>query len=375
MAKEKKKVWLIAGFLLFVLYFFAVARPIPVETILAARWISSLETDYQVTINASSETPAFGAETPGAALPDVLIPFTLGNHYGFVNPEGQFSINRIRKGYVSLSENLWAEYGAEPELIEIRDNRDEPAGSIAGSRGYPLFLDGRIFLVGDEQNSLSEADAAGNILWTYEFAAPLTCVDAAAGLVLTGSLDGVVEVIDSGGKQIYTFEPGGSRYSVILGCAFSRDGSRFGVISGVDDQRFLLLEKFGNDPGEYKVVYHELLEDGFRRAVRISFIDRDRWIVFEREGGIGLCDLGSRRGIKIPLDDEVAALDPSGGDGFLFVVTSRQENQKKLIGIRLPRKIVMEAPFKSAGVFLGRAGPRIYIGGGGVLSSFELEKK
>jgi hypothetical protein len=171
------------------------------------------------------------------------------------------------------------------------------------------------------------------------------------------------------------FEPGGSRYSVILGCAVSRDGTRLGIISGIDKQRFLLLEGFGSSPGEYKVVYHELLEEGFRRPVRISFIDGDRWIVFERNGGIGLCDLASLRGIKIPLEDEIVAIDPSGGDGLLFIVTSPSENQKKFIGIRLPKKIILEAHFKSGGAFLGRAGSRIYIGGGLTLSSFELEKK
>ncbi|MDR1586353.1 MAG: WD40 repeat domain-containing protein [Treponema sp.] len=373
MVKKKKKIWFLAAFLLFLIYFFAAARPIPVETILSARWLSSLETDYHVTIN--EETPDSGTGTPGAPSAEAPMPFILGDRYGFVSPEGQFPVNRIKKAYVSLSENFWAEYEAAPELIEIRNNRNEPAGSIANGRGYPLFLDGRIFLVGEEQNSLSETDAEGRILWTYEFAAPLTCIDAAAGIILTGSLDGVVEVIDAKGKQIYVFEPGGSRYSVILGCAVSRNGARFGIISGIDRQRFLLLEKFGNSPGEYKVVYHELLEEGFRRPVRISFIDRDRWIVFERTGGIGLCDLASLRGIKIPLDDEIAAIDPFGGDGLLFIVTSPSENQKKFIGIRLPKKIIMEAPFKSSGAFLGRSGSRLYIGGGLTLSSFKLEKK
>ncbi|MDR2134967.1 MAG: WD40 repeat domain-containing protein [Treponema sp.] len=370
MAKEKKKIWFAAGFLLFLAYFFAAARPVPPETVLSARWLSSLETDYQVTIN---------GDAPGAASPEeaaeILTPFTLGDRYGFVSPEGQFSVNRTKKGYVSLSENFWAEYEREPERIEIRDNRNEEAGSIVNGRGYPLFLDGRIFLVGDEQNSLSETDAAGTILWTYEFAAPLTCIDASAGIILTGSLDGVVEALDSEGKQIYAFEPGGSRYSVILGCAVSRDGARLGIISGIDRQRFLLLEKFGSGAGEYKVIYHEVLEEGFRRPVRISFVDRDRWIVFERTGGIGLCDLASLRGIKIPLEDEIAAIDPRGGDGLLFVVTSPSENRKKLIGIKLPKKIILEAPFKSGGAFLGRSGRRIYIGGGLTLSSFELEKK
>jgi hypothetical protein len=300
--KEKKKIWFIAGMLLFLIYFFAAARPIPVETILSARWLHSLESDYPVLIG----------ETPDTETGDLLL-FTLGDRFGYVDRQGNFSVNRARKGYISLSETLWAEYEAEPELIEIKNNIDESLGTIKNGGGYPLFLDQRIFLVGNEQNSLSETDREGNILWTYEFAAPLTCIDAAAGLVLTGSLDGVVEVLDSDGRRIFVFEPGGSRFSVIPGCAISRDGTRLGIVSGIDDQRFLLLEQFGNTSGEYKVVYHEFLEDGFRRAVHISFINQDRWIVFEREGGLGIYEIDSRMGEKIVLEDEIAAIDSAGG--------------------------------------------------------------
>jgi hypothetical protein len=174
---------------------------------------------------------------------------------------------------------------------------------------------------------------------------------------------------------VFFFEPGGSRYAVILGCVISRDGSRMGIISGVDDQRFLLLERFGGPDGEYKVIYHEFLEDGFRRPVHITMIDQDRWIVFEREGGLGVCEISSRQGTKIPLAGEIAALDHAGGQGLFFAVVSRPAGGKTLVGIRLPGSIIMQAPFKSGEAFLGRTGSRLIVGGGSTLASFELEKK
>jgi hypothetical protein len=362
-AKEKKKIWLGAGTLLFVFYFFAAARPIPRETILAPRWLSSLDSDFPSPVGSGAAAPDFSG----------LLPFTLGGRFGYTDSEGRFSVNRVKKGEMYLSENLWAEYDAEPERIEIKDTAGETALTIEDPRGYPVLLDGRIFILGSEQNALSGLDGEGKILWTYEFAAPLTCVDAAAGMVLAGSLDGVVEVLNSGGERIFFFEPGGSRYAVILGCAFSGDGSRIGIISGVDDQRFLLLERFGG--GEYKVIYHEFLEDGFRRPVHISFIEQDRWLVFEREGGIGVYEISSRRGTKLALDGEIAAIDRTGGQGLFFAVTSKSAARKALVGIRLPGRVIIEAPFKSGPVFLGRKGSRLFVGGGATLASFELEKK
>ncbi|GHV95402.1 hypothetical protein AGMMS50293_17220 [Spirochaetia bacterium] len=366
MAKKKKKIWLIALIVLFIAYFFTAARPIPRETILAPRWLSSLESDFPVLIGESSPS-AVDFENP--------LPFTLGSRFGYVDSNGRFPVNQIKKGDIYLSEKLWTEYEAEPAHIEIKNNTGETALTIEDPRAYPVLLDNRIFLIGGDQNAFSEVDASGKILWTYEFAAPLTCIDAASGLVLAGSLDGIVAVLDNEGNCIFNWEPGGSRYAVILGCAISRDGSRLGIISGIDDQRFLLLERFGGVNREYKVIYHEFLEDGFRRPVHITFIDQDRWLVFEREGGIGVYDISARQGTKVPLTGEIATIEHVGGQGLFFVVTSPSAGQKDLIGIKLPDTIVIEAPFKSADAFLGRRDAKLFVGGGTTLVSFELEKK
>jgi hypothetical protein len=375
-AKKKKKFGLIAVLLLFLVYFFAAARPVPVETILTPRWLASVESGYPVFIGENSPGPGLQETPVNSAPPDQTLPFTLGSRFGYVDSRGQFTLNRIKTGYVSLAENYWAEYEAEPELLEIHNPFSNETIQIEKGRGYPLFLDNRIFLIGNEQTTLSALDGSGAVLWAYDFAAPLTCIDAAGGIILTGSLDGVVEIISGGGKQLFSFEPGGSRLSVILGCTISRDGSRLGIISGIDDQRFLLLERFGSaENTEYKVAYHEFLEDGFRRAVFTSFIDGDNRIIFEREGGIGIYNTGSRSSLKIPLDGEIMAVDNNGSGGLLFIITSLQAEQKKLIALRLPGRIIMEAPFKSDTAFLGRSGSRLYIGGGMTLAAFELEKR
>jgi hypothetical protein len=361
-AKEKTKYWLITGLLLFIIYVFLAAQPIPVETILTSRWLTSLESNYPVYLG--------DADT---ADPGELIPVQLGTRFGYVGADGRFSINRPLKGYISLSPENWAEYEAAPESIEIFNPQGEPVLTIEKSRAYPLFLDKRIFLISSEQNSLSALDKTGEILWTYDFAAPLTCIDAAAGFVLTGSLDGSVELLDAGGRLAFSpFEPGGSRLSVILGCSISKDGSRIAVISGIDDQRFLLLERFGET---YKVIYHEFLTDGFRRAVHVAFIDNDNRVAFEREGGIGIYDINSRTGIKLPLEGKIIAFDENGSGRIFFIITSQSEEEKRLVAVRFPGTVMLEAAFKSKTAFLGRQGPRLYVGGGMTLAAFELDKK
>ncbi|MDR2159840.1 MAG: WD40 repeat domain-containing protein, partial [Treponema sp.] len=194
--------------------------------------------------------------------------------------------------------------------------------------------------------------------------------------ILTGTIDGTVEVLDSGGKRLYIFPPGGSRIAVILGCAISRDGRLLGIVSGIDNQRFLVLEQFGGEENvEYKVVHHEFLGEGFRRGIVVSFVTGDNWIVFERQEGLGVYETNSRRSHTLFLDGDVAMVDGSGNDGILFVISSLGTRQKRLVMVRLPDRIIAGAPFKSGAAFLGREGTRIYVGGGTTLASFELEKQ
>lgn len=374
MALKKNPIRFVIIFLLFIIYFLAAARSVPREIILAPRWISSLESDSPVLIK-------------GSGISGQLLPFTLGSHFGYVDSSGFLAVNRIKTSEIYLGEKMWTEYNIVPSNIEIKNISQETTINIDKIKGYPVLLDNRIFILGSDQNELSEIDSDGNILWTYEYGAPLTCIDVAAGLVLTGSLDGIIEILDTKGNRIYYFEPGGSRYEVILGCAISRNGSRAGIICGIDRQRFILLERFGSTGGEYRVVYHEYLETGFRRPVHISFIDEDSRIIFEREGGIGCYNIRSRHGIYIPLDGEITAVENSGVYGLLFLVISRSMQRNELVGIKIPQdrmfsmpadmrsSIFLKAPFKSDDVFLGRKSSMLVAGGGKTLIAFDLEEK
>ncbi|MDR3276801.1 MAG: WD40 repeat domain-containing protein [Treponema sp.] len=339
----------------FIIYTFIAAGPIPPETVMSPQWFVSLET-------------AEAGDTGEAEL----IPFELGDRFGYLDAAGRFSINRLRTGYLSLSASYWAEYTALPEVLELRDPRDRSVISIEGGRGYPLFLEDQIFLISEDQIRLSALDEGGDLRWAYTFASPLTDIDAAGGLVLAGCLDGTVELLDAQGRRIFFFEPGGSRLQVILACRISRDGSKLAVISGIDDQRFLYLERSGDS---YKVGYHEFLADGFRRPVYLAFINGDRSIAFERQGGIGVYSTETRTSRYIPLEGAVAALEGDGRDGLLYVITAPSPETKRLAAIRLPGTVIMEAPFRTESVFLGRQGEELFIGGESSIASFRLERR
>jgi len=366
---EKRKKALVAVAAAFAVYGLAAARPIPPEMNLAPRWLSSLE---------SGEPVAFaGAGAP--ADPGAPLPFALGGAFGYVGGDGRFILNRAREGLVSLSPERWAEFGAEPESVTIRGPSGGELAVIDRPGGYPFFIDGRAFVVGRGQDSVSEIDDAGGVMWTFEFPGIITSLDAAAGLLLAGTLDGAITLVDGAGGQAFSFEPGGSRLPVILGSAISRDGSRIAIVSGVDSQRFIVLERFGAGAGDYRVVYHEFLGEGFRRPVHVAFIDGDRRVVFERRGGLGIYDAPARLTRNVDVSGELRALDGAGGGGMLFAVFSGAggdgRDAKRLVGIRTSGRapaVAMMAPFRSEDSFLGRIGAGLVVGGGRALAAFDL---
>jgi hypothetical protein len=345
-----------------VIYFFVAARPVPLELVLIPRWINSPETASLLAVE-------------DVHFPQAEIPFRAGNSFGYIDREGNILFRKALESNIALSAEYWAEYDSEPVQITVNKPAGETYAVIDNPRGYPFFLDGRCFLVNSEQNAVSEINQSGATAWTYEFSAQLTCVDAAASFLVTGSLDGIVTILDNKGKPVFNFEPGASRYPVILGCAISRNGACVALIAGIDGQRFILLEKFGSSPGEYKVAYHEFLEGGFRRPVHVAFTGNDRWVVFERSGGLGVYELGTRRLRKVDIEGNIQAIDQSGDMGIVFITVSHSANEKELIGLKLPGKVILEMPFRSGDVFFDRIDSQLFIGGGQALISFDIGKR
>jgi len=363
MAKGKKKWVYILSLIVFAVYIFAAPRPISKETVLKPKWITSLDSNYPIGIG--EDIPEKEDET--------LLPFILGNRFGYVGEDGNFSINNTINSYISMSAHRWAEYDAQPALIKIMSPVNEALFEIENPKGYPMFLEERVYIVGNEQNSVTAYGPSGNELWTYYFPAPLTCIDSKNGFLLAGTLDGEVVLLNSYGIPIFTpFEPGGSRLSVILGCAISGDASRLALITGIGDQRFLLMERTGDS---YRIIYHEFLKDGFRRPVQISFIDHDSKVAFEREEGLGIYTIGSKNSVTLNLNGEITAIDDSGGEDYLFLISSLGPLEKRFIVIRYPGYIVNEVPYRSETAFLARRYSRLYIGGDSSMALFELEKK
>ncbi|MDR0410332.1 MAG: WD40 repeat domain-containing protein [Spirochaetaceae bacterium] len=363
MAQIKKKYVIPLAAVASLLYAFAVASPVTEETVLSLKWIKSIENGYDEQTGANEQ----------------IFPFELGDSFGYISQDGRFSVNRTKKAYISLSDYFWAEYGAQDDFISVKGPRNEDVFNIEDAYGYPFFLDSRSFIIHSDQNSVSQLEmvqsgSPGTVktAWSYDFTSPISCVDAAAGLFLAGTLDGTIELVDGAGKRLYFSEPSGSRITAIFGCALSKDGKKIALVSGVDKQRFIFIEQFGVS---WRITFHEFIGEGLRRNVYVMFVDNGDKVVFEREGGLGIYDVKTRSIYSVALDGEIAALDGGNNNGMLFLINSKNEYEKKLIGIKLPNTVAIEAPFNSADTFLSVQDDDLFVGGRTAIASFVIEKK
>jgi hypothetical protein len=354
--------------LLLIIYALFAARPVPEETVLKLVWLKSLTSSYAENANAFS--PA-----------DELLPVDTGKHFDYVNQDGIFSILQATDSYVSMSEQCFSQYKGVPPRLDVYSPLNQKLFSINNPDGYPFFLDGKVFLLSRNQDSLAFAGNVANpsngleamrtVQWKYDFASPVTCADAADGFLAAGLLSGSLVVLDSKGKNVFSFEPGGSRIPVICGVAVSAEARYIAVISGLDEQRFVLLEKESGTETRWRIIFHQFLGTGFRKAVFVRFVDNDRRVAYERAGGLGLYDIGQKKAVIAPLDGELSCLADSGS--AVFVVTSGADGAKNFH--ILGHGLSLNAPFRADSSFLTCGKKRILVGGGERLAAFEMTQE
>lgn len=361
---EKKRInGIVLGAAVFVAYLFIASAPVGNEIALVPAWHRPLD--------GAESAEAVRAPAEGAPL----IAYRLGsqaagkaNAFGYFDRDGNFSVARRTEARFSISEEAWAEYGARPRVLGIRDPRGGTKASVEAD-GYPFLDDGRIFVVSPEQNSVAAFDGDGKPAWTRDFPAPITTADASAGMFLAGMLDGAIELVDASGDRLFAFEPGGSRIPLIVAARLSEDGKRIALICGLDEQRFLLLEKTN---GSFKVAHHESLGEGFRRPAIADFTRDGRWVLYERQEGLGVYDLKNRKGAVVRLEGGLAAIETDADGGRVFAATYGGPSGRLLVGIDLPDLVFLQAPYSGSTSFIARDGDRIFVGVADSLSALDI---
>jgi len=363
MAKKKLYIWIGSTFAVCLVYFIFAAKPITPEFSLQTKWLINLE-------------EAFSQKEPLEPVNEEPIPFSLGNHYGYIAPDGTLLVNRrfLENQFVAITPKLFSVCDVVPDRITIKSSMTSKTITINEPSGYPYLVGEHIFLIGKAQDSIA---AIGNsvsdspsILWTYQVPSPITSLDCRADKLLIGTLDGTIYLLSLTGEVLFTFQPGGSRLSVILGVGLSSEGNKIALISGIDRQRFVLLEK---SEQTYKVVYHRFLNSDFRRPVLVKFVQNNHYVLFEGKANLHVFNIQNKKGYEIPLQAPVLSVEALSNSNTVFVLTGN-DSQKQLIALSLPNRKLLTAPFICRESFMTTSGDELILGSDSIITSYVVGK-
>ena len=301
--------------------------------------------------------------TTGTSHPE-LYPYRMGERFGFVSGDGDVVFSSEVLYGLTVSGRMFFNYSNVNQTLALRDS----SGSIVQSfetRGYPFFVDERLFILATDRTSLSEWDIGGALLWTRDFGSILTSMDAVTGHTVVGLLDGRILLLDGAGRITYEYESEGSRISAVYGCSIDRDASRIAAVVGLGPQRFVLLEK---RDGSFMKAADIALEGEERRAVYTRLSENgDRCLVIG-SGGVLVYETVSRNASTIPFDGEIKTIDTDEG---LIHIVSASEGELTYSSFATAEHRLAASPIRGVDCYLDAAQRRIFFGMDSTIARFE----
>ncbi len=349
--------YIISGSLLFLLiYLFIAAIPIGPDLYFEPVWTRDLGTSAHTEIS----------ELPTHALSDSEA-FILGPRFGYFTPEGKILANVETAGRASASAHAWCAYTETPQSTTVYFTGEFPPITIQ-EEGFVYLNDQRLYLFSPGGSCVSQYDRNGQKRWTREHNAPITAFNSSPAATVIGYADGSITYLDSDGNNVVSFSPGGSNRLVILGVAVSNDGTLISCVSGLSQQRYMLIRITGR---QHKVLQHSYLSKDVNRQVYTGFDQKGHFAFFEIGDGLVLMDTKKLISHIVPLSGKVL----STGDGSLdkvFLVLSQVDTTYTLTAIEWPNHSVASTSFSGHNAFLIQREHTFYLGLDNSISRFDI---
>lgn len=268
--------------------------------------------------------------------------FQSGKLFGYITKEGDPLFIDRSFFQTTFSDTKFVNTSNIPMNLVVRDY----VGSIDFSidvAGYPVLEENRLIVFSPMRNRISEYNGNGNRLWSREYIAPATCVEYSPEYILVGFLNGIISLLDSEGRELFQFAPTGSSSSrVVYGCTMDPNADSLILITGIEPQRIILLEKKDDT---YKPVFTEILESSFRRTVNMHYSGQEQAVYFEGTDGINILSLKGRTITKISTEGRFKSIVESTLLGLAFITMETEKGSKVLVYRRRTGNSIMSFTF------------------------------
>jgi len=251
-------------------------------------------------------------------------PYILGGEIGFFQENGQILQKQPRKDFYSFSEKGFFNYSQEDSFPLFFTSQGEAI--TIETKAYPFVLGEHILAVGGGGTKLSYLNSTGEALWSRDFNSHVTVAKGVEDQILLGLADGRLFIFDQSGDVVFEFEPGGSRIPIILGADYCSETERIAVVSGVEPQRLIFLEK---KKAQFRPVFHRDMTSDFRRETYVEFSQNRQWLFVEEEESLLVMNVLTQNLHSLP---RLKVLHEAGylSDWGLFYVASQEDSLVRL---------------------------------------------
>ncbi|MBN2875242.1 MAG: hypothetical protein JXM71_09130 [Spirochaetales bacterium] len=319
-----------------------------------------------------SAVPRWRVEIPAASIAgaveivgDDAMAFQAGGRFGYFSPDGDCSFMSDSEGCMAIGDSAYAKSNAAGGS-ELVSPDGQSIAQIASDA--PFFSAGRLFSADGDGTGITSYNATGDILWSYSFPCHLSALSAGSSLIVGGTIDGWIEGVSPYGKKAFTFAPGGSRLSVVLGLGVSRSGNWVAAVTGIDRQRLIVLGQGGAD---YRVTSHRYLESDYREPVRVIVMDDEQHVLYRRADGVGVWSVDGTVDEILPVkaDDFSVAMDEAHGVSYMM---ARRGKHAEIVVFKNPATLLGRVALPDYTDFVRFSGSSVYVGGSTWLARFDF---
>jgi hypothetical protein len=290
---------------IFISYFYIFCRTLPPEISYTAVRVENINSS-EVYHNTSGQ--------------DVM-PFQLNGKLGYMDAEGKITYMENLLYGAAIDKNGFINYSKQNEVLVYKDNEGSFLNTV-DIAGYPYFTESRRFIISYDSNETSEIDMESNILWHRTFASSLSSLSANESLVLIGTMDGRLQLINKFGNIVFAHDMKESRINVIYGGSVSADGENLLTISGIDPQ-IMTLWAFSDD--NYYIEANWSLNSELRRSSITGFSDDGSFAYSEADGQLLLINLKNNRVHSIKMTGRIQNIDFPGKNELIHILFRDEE--------------------------------------------------
>ncbi|HPD80890.1 MAG TPA: hypothetical protein PK025_07560, partial [Spirochaetales bacterium] len=200
----------------------------------------------------------------------------------------------------------------------------------------PFFQRNRIFSVSTDVLRLTEYSKDGKVLWNYQLPCHVSAFSVNDSLVACGLVNGDIVILDNKGNEISYTKIGGSRIEVILGLAISSSGNYIAAITGIDQQRIIILERGQKN---YRIVKHKYLTSNFRNQVNIYITADENYVLYKDMSGIGVYGIKRNENIVLPIPVDTFNIY-EGHEGLGICLVADFMHERIVYIMNMPQTIV-----------------------------------